>query len=291
MKDLIYINTSYSTSIELPRSATDVFNHLIELSKWWPEDYEGEPVELNTEFVFKTGEEHYSKNRITELELDKKLTWVTLESIRRSDGYDWTGTKMIFELTPVGDNTNIKFTYDGVVPEQEAERLMAICDMTLKDLFYNFIMNGKAKQNSFTISVSLDKSPHDVFKYLTQDVSKWWGGKDLLGNTTNLNDEFIVHHVGTHFSKQQIVEIVPDKKLVWLVTLSQLDWLEKDKAEWTGTKMIFELIPDDKKTIIRFTHEGLDPGKESYDRCSHGWSMVIKEWLYRFIMEGKSMVP
>ena len=76
---------------------------------------------------------------------DKKLVWLATESMRKTDNYDWTGTKMIFELTPAGDNTIVRFTYDGVVLENETDRLAQICDMTIKEMFYNFITNGKGK--------------------------------------------------------------------------------------------------------------------------------------------------
>ena len=44
--------TNYSVAIEVAKSPNDVFNHLINLSKWWPEDFEGEDIKLNSEFVF-----------------------------------------------------------------------------------------------------------------------------------------------------------------------------------------------------------------------------------------------
>ena len=84
---------------------------------------------------------------------------------------------------------------------------------------------------------------------------------------------------GTHYSKQLVVELVPDTRMVWLVTESRMSWLN-DEAEWTGTKMVFELAGN---TILYFMHEGLTPEKECYTRCSEGWSMVIKDWLYNFI--------
>lgn len=70
---------------------------------------------------------------------DKKVAWVTTDSIRKTDNYNWTGTEFIFELTPKGDSTLVKFTYDGVVLEHESDRLVQICDITIKDFFYNFI--------------------------------------------------------------------------------------------------------------------------------------------------------
>ena len=136
---------NYTVAIELAKSPPDVFNHVIDLKKWWPEDFEGEDIKLNSEFIFTTGDSHYSKNKVIEWVPNKKLVWLATESIRKTDNFDWTGTKMIFELTPKDDNTLVKFTYDGVVLENETGRLVQICDMVLKEMFYNFITTGKGK--------------------------------------------------------------------------------------------------------------------------------------------------
>ncbi|HVU55320.1 MAG TPA: hypothetical protein VHD83_09705 [Puia sp.] len=39
--------------------------------------------------------------------------------------------------------------------------------------------------------------------------------------------------------------------------------------------------------VLHFMHEGLTPEKESYARCSEGWNMVIKDYLFNFIAAGK----
>ena len=140
-----YKSANYSVEIELAKSPNEVFNHLINLKKWWPEDFEGEDIKLNSEFVFTTGDSHYSKNKVVEFVPDKKLVWLAIEGLRKTDNYDWSGTKMIFELIPKGNNTILKFTYDGIVLENESDRLVQICDMTVKEMFYNFIVNGKGK--------------------------------------------------------------------------------------------------------------------------------------------------
>jgi hypothetical protein len=138
-------NKKYTVEIEIAKSLNDVFNHVIDVSKWWPEDFEGTSIKLDTEFIFSTGDSHYSKNKVIEFVPNKKLVWVTTESRRKTDNFDWTGTKMIFELIPQEDTTMLQFTYDGVVLENEWDRLVQICDMTIKELFYNFIINGKGK--------------------------------------------------------------------------------------------------------------------------------------------------
>ena len=137
--------TNYSVVIEVEKSPDDVFNYVINLSQWWPEEFEGEDIKLNDEFVFRSGDSHYSKNKVIEFVPNKKVIWLVTESIRRTDNYEWTGTKMIFELVPKDGSTMLKFTYDGVVLENEYDRLVQICDMTIKEKLYNFIVNGKVK--------------------------------------------------------------------------------------------------------------------------------------------------
>jgi hypothetical protein len=51
--------------------------------------------------------------------------------------------------------------------------------------------------------------------------------------------------------------------------------------------MIFEISSTGNKTILHFTHYGLIPVKECYAKCEQGWTMVIKDWLFHYITEGK----
>ncbi len=138
---------------------------------------------------------------------------------------------------------------------------------------------------SYTAIIEVAKPPQDVFDCI-KEVTKWWT-KDFEGSNTNLNDEFVICHPGAHYSKQKLVEVIPAKKLLWLVTESNLYWLEKDKHEWTDSKLIFDITSKGNKTLLRFTHEGLVPQKECYVRCTQGWELVIKERLVSFITDGK----
>jgi hypothetical protein len=141
------------------------------------------------------------------------------------------------------------------------------------------------KKPDYSAAITVDKTPGEVFDSI-KSVSKWWS-KDFEGNSAELNDEFVISHPGRHYSKQKLVELIPGKKVVWLVTDSKLNWLEKDQEEWTNTKMIFEITSKGDKTLLDFTHEGLVPEKECYARCEQGWNMVIKERLFEFITDGK----
>ncbi|SHF45611.1 SRPBCC family protein [Flavisolibacter ginsengisoli] len=144
------------------------------------------------------------------------------------------------------------------------------------------------ENRDYAITVEVAKSSQEVFDAIS-DVTNWWS-KDFEGNSTKLNDEFTINHPNAHYSKQRLIEVVPNKKVVWLVIDSNLNWIKSNKQEWTNTKMIFEVNPKDDKTELRFTHEGLTPDKECCAMCVKGWDLVVGNWLLHLISTGKPSI-
>jgi len=140
------------------------------------------------------------------------------------------------------------------------------------------------ENKSFSTTIQVKRPPQEVFNCLTA-VTKWWSN-DFEGSSSQLHDEFTIHHPGQHYSRQRLTEMLPAKKIVWSVTDSTLYWLQNNKHEWTGTKMIFEITATGDETMLHFTHDGLTPRKECYAMCEKGWTMIIKEWLFHFIIYG-----
>jgi len=140
------------------------------------------------------------------------------------------------------------------------------------------------QNKSYATTIEVAQLPEVVFTRI-QDIPNWWSD-DFEGASSKLDDEFVIRHPGAHYSRQRLIEMVPGKKIVWLVTDSELSWLEKDKSEWTDTKLVFELTSKGDKTAIVFTHEGLVPEKECYERIEQGWNTVIRDRLFNYIMSG-----
>src|SRR6476661_10648212 len=91
---------------------------------------------------------------------------------------------------------------------------------------------------SFTTTISVDATPRQVFDAIT-NVRGWWS-EEIEGNTEKLNDEFAYHFKDVHNCRMKLIEVVPEKKVVWLVLDNYFNFT-KDKTEWKDTKVIFEI--------------------------------------------------
>jgi len=136
----------------------------------------------------------------------------------------------------------------------------------------------------FTTTILVDNTPEEVFNAIN-DVRGWWS-EEIEGSTDRLNSEFDYHYEDVHSCKMKIIELVPNKKVVWSV-LDNYFKFTKDKSEWKGTKIIFDIAEKDNKTEMRFTHQGLVPAYECYEICRDAWTGYIQKSLRNLITIGK----
>ena len=140
------------------------------------------------------------------------------------------------------------------------------------------------KAQDFHSSITVNATPKEAFDAIN-NIAGWWTDS-YEGDSRKLNDEFTVYfYHGVHVTTQKVVEFVPGKKVVWLVTGSDLNFIN-DKEEWKGTKIVFELSAAGTKTQIDFTHVGLTPQVECHDACSGAWQQYIFS-LLQLINTGK----
>ena len=137
---------------------------------------------------------------------------------------------------------------------------------------------------SYTTSYTVAQSPEQVFAAITNPRG-WWG-EGITGETAKLGGEFTYRHGKIHLSKQKLTELTLNKKLVWKITQSELNFVSH-KSEWDGTEVIFEIAEKGDKTKLKVTHAGLVPQFECFEACSGGWSFYLNESLKSLIETGK----
>ncbi|MEO7989985.1 MAG: SRPBCC domain-containing protein [Chryseolinea sp.] len=140
------------------------------------------------------------------------------------------------------------------------------------------------ESKSFTATILVDQNPATAFTAI-QNFRAWWS-EVIEGNTDKLNETFFYHYKDIHLCKIKLIEVIPNKKLVYLVLDNQFNFIE-DKTEWINTKLIFEITSEGSKTKVQFTHEGLVPECECYNVCNDAWSAYINKSLYNFITTGR----
>jgi hypothetical protein len=143
-------NKSFTTSLLVDATPDKVFNAINNARGWWSEDIEGSTDKLNAEFNYHYKDIHIAKMKVTELIQDKKVAWLVLENYFNfiKDQNEWKGTTIIFEISPKDKQTEIKFTHEGLVPEDECYNVChdawtSFINKSLRDL----ITKGKGQPN------------------------------------------------------------------------------------------------------------------------------------------------
>lgn len=141
------------------------------------------------------------------------------------------------------------------------------------------------KDQDYTAAITVDQSPEAALKAI-ENLQAWWS-KDIQGDTANVGDECTHQFKDVHRCTLKLVERVPKKKVVWRV-LDNYFSFTKDKSEWKGTSLVFEVSTKGGKTQVHFTHRGLVPAYECFDMCSNAWDGLINDRLKALIETGKS---
>src|SRR5882757_6912851 len=105
------------------------------------------------------------------------------------------------------------------------------------------------EKNDFNSSITAKISPSEAINKIS-NVPEWWG-ITFSGSAKKQNDTFVVKMGGDSFFNFTVVELIPDKKVVWLVTDCNMPWYS-DKKEWANTKMIFTLSENNGVTNLNF---------------------------------------
>jgi hypothetical protein len=296
------MNPNYSVTFTVDATPKQAFDAINNPRGWWSEEIEGETDKLGAEFNYHYQDVHRASFQITELVQDQKVVWHVLDNYFNftKDKNEWIGTDVVFEIVPKSDQTEVRFTHVGLVPDYECYDVCANAwGSYITSSLRNLITTGKGQPNpieavvdqarqmseqNYSTSFTVDQSPEEVFAAVN-NVRGWWTG-EIEGNTDKPGDEFSYRHEDVHYSKQKITEFIPGQKVVWLVVDAQLNFTQ-DKREWKDTEIIFEISRKNDRTELRFTHAGLVPAFECYGACSNAWGFYINSSLFTLITQGK----
>lgn len=123
-----------------------------------------------------------------------------------------------------------------------------------------------------TITLRVEASPDNVVAAVC-DVPSWWSGT-IEGPADRVGAEFTYRYGDLHRSTQRVTELVPGSRVVWHVVDADMPPVHPPD-EWTGTDIVFDLREVDGGTELRFTHVGLTPSLDCWDRCRSGWTALV----------------
>ena len=139
---------SYTTTMLVNKTPQEVFAAIINPRAWWGEGIVGETAKLNGEFIYRHGSFHASTQKITELVPNKKLVWKIIQSELSFVAHksEWDGTEVVFEISTHGQNTELKVTHSGLVPQFECfEACSGGWSFYLNDSLRKLIETGKGE--------------------------------------------------------------------------------------------------------------------------------------------------
>lgn len=150
----------------------------------------------------------------------------------------------------------------------------------------NKVVSGMVDEG-YTVTFLVDQTPEEAFDAIN-NVRGWWS-ENIDGITDKVGEEWTYRAEGFHYCKMKVTELVPGKKVSWKVLDNRFTskFGFKDKTEWIGTRITFDISRKGNKTEVRFVHVGLVPEYECYNLCSNAWGSYVRNSLRDLITKGK----
>lgn len=112
---------SLGTRFKVAKTPAEVFAAINDVRGWWGGKIEGESERVGARFSYRYEDMHTSTQEVTELVPGQKVVWHVVEadlSFVANRG-EWAGTDIVFEIVPMGAETELRFTHQGLVPAFE----------------------------------------------------------------------------------------------------------------------------------------------------------------------------
>lgn len=115
-------NRDYHSNITTHSTPGEAFEKISRVSEWWAKDFEGKSEKPDDVFMirFQNGDRY--KMRVSESIPNTKITWDVIDcyQVWHDKHTEWVGTKIVWEVVPGTDGTEVKMKHVGLVPECES---------------------------------------------------------------------------------------------------------------------------------------------------------------------------
>jgi hypothetical protein len=141
----------FTTTLLVSQTPLDAFNAINNARGWWSENIEGGTDKLNDEFIYSYKDVHYCKIKLIEMVPGQKVVWLVLDNYFKftEDKSEWKGTKIIFDISKKDDQTAIRFTHEGLVPQYECyEICREAWTNYINESLRSLITTGKGQPNT-----------------------------------------------------------------------------------------------------------------------------------------------
>ncbi len=143
-------NKNYTSSFVVDEDNTITFNAIKNFRGWWSEDIEGLTDQLGETFFYHYKDVHLCKLKLVEEISNKKLVYLVTDNEFNftKDKTEWINTKLIFDISSLGDQTKVTFTHEGLTPQYEC---FEVCNDAwtsyIQGSLKNLIATGTGKPN------------------------------------------------------------------------------------------------------------------------------------------------
>jgi Activator of Hsp90 ATPase homolog 1-like protein len=139
----------FSMTIDVPKSPSDVLAAVRDPRAWWSVAITGPTADAGDEWVYSNGELHACRIRVEHVS-PERVEWRVLANQFNfiEDPTEWVDTRIVFEISPSGTGTSLRFTHVGLVPEYEC---FEVCKPAwthyVGTSLRNYLLTGVGKPN------------------------------------------------------------------------------------------------------------------------------------------------
>jgi Activator of Hsp90 ATPase homolog 1-like protein len=108
----------YHSTIHAAVSPETAYKAISEVNKWWTQSVKGKAEKNGDTFLIDWGKTTVDF-KIEDAVPNKSITWLVTDCNLENfeDKKEWKNTKIVWDLTPSGNSTQVDMTHVGLVPE------------------------------------------------------------------------------------------------------------------------------------------------------------------------------